>query len=266
MMSDPKLSSARPDAAFLDRLADAAAAQTLPRFRVGAAVTNKLAGGFDPVTEADRGAEAAIREIIAEVYPDHGILGEEHGSVGVDREHVWVIDPIDGTRAFISGLPVWGTLIGFYENGRAIMGVMDQPFIGERFSAGPAGAFYRGPAGHGRLAVRDCGDLASATLFTTSPKIFPDSHRDRYDAVEDAVTLARYGCDCYAYALLAGGHIDVVVEAGLKPYDIAALIPIIEGAGGVVTDWSGGRPEAGGDIVACGSPRVHEEALRLLSR
>lgn len=251
---------------FLDRLADAAAGETLPRFRAGAAVTNKAASGFDPVTEADRAAEAAIRALIHEAFPDHGVLGEEHGEVSIDAEFVWVIDPIDGTRAFISGLPVWGTLIGLYRNDRAVLGMMDQPFIGERFVGGPSHAHYRGPRGNGRLEVRDCGRLADAILFTTSPKIFADDRVTRYQAVEDAVTLARYGCDCYAYALLAGGHIDVVVESGLKPYDIAALIPIIENAGGVVTNWDGGRPERGGDIVACGSRAVHAEALDLLNR
>jgi histidinol phosphatase-like enzyme (inositol monophosphatase family) len=257
-----------PPLSFLHHLADAAARETLPRFRTGTSVDNKLAGGsgggFDPVTEADRAAERAIRDLIAETYPEHGILGEEHGSEGADREFVWVIDPIDGTRAFIAGLPVWGTLIGLYRGGRAVMGLMDQPFIGERLVAGPEGASYRGPGGDGALKVRDCGRLADATLFTTSPKIFAADRVAAYEAVEDAVTLARYGCDCYAYGLLAGGHIDVVVESGLKPYDIAALIPIIERAGGIVTDWQGGRPEKGGDIVACGSRAVHQEALTLL--
>ncbi|WP_099865453.1 histidinol-phosphatase [Pararhizobium haloflavum] len=255
-----------PDTAFLVRLADAAARETLPRFRTGTAVTNKLSGGFDPVTEADRAAESVIRTMIAETYPDHGILGEEHGSEGADRDHVWVIDPIDGTRAFISGLPVWGTLVGFYQEGRAMMGVMDQPFIGERFVADGTKARYRGPAGESVLAVRDCQNLANATLFTTSPKIFAGDRIEAYEEVERAVTLARYGCDCYAYSLLAGGHIDIVIESGLKAYDIGALIPIIEQAGGIVTTWDGGRPEAGGDIIACGSAAVHGEALELLKR
>jgi histidinol phosphatase-like enzyme (inositol monophosphatase family) len=210
-------------------------------------------------------AESAIRDLIVREFPDHGILGEEHGSDGADRAMVWVIDPIDGTRAFISGLPVWGTLIGLYENGRAVMGLMDQPFIGETLMAGPGSALYANRLGKGRLKVRDCDRLADATLFTNSPKIFATDRVDGYERVEKVVRLARYGCDCYAYGLLAAGHVDIVVESGLKPYDIGALIPIIENAGGVVTTWDGGRPEQGGDIVACGSRRVHDEALALLN-
>lgn len=256
---------ALPDLDFFRRLAAAAAEQTLPRFRQNGAVETKGAGLFDPVTEADKAAEMAIRDLIMHAYPDHGILGEEHGGHGTDREYLWVIDPIDGTRAFISGLPVWGTLIGLYQNGRAVMGLMDQPFIGETFVAGHGESRYFGRSGgQEALKVRACETLADATLFTTSPKIFSDAHVGRYERVEQSVRLARYGCDCYAYALLASGHADIVVESDLKPYDIAALIPIIENAGGVITTWNGGRPEGGGDIVACGSRRVHEEALALL--
>ncbi|MFP5077185.1 histidinol-phosphatase [Rhizobium sp. YIM 134829] len=253
-----------PDRAFFDRLADAAAAQTLPRFRTGTSVVNKEAGGFDPVTEGDRAAEAAIRALIEAEFPEHGILGEEYGTVGADREFVWVIDPIDGTRAFISGLPVWGTLIGLYRNGRSIMGIMDQPFTGERFFADGAAAFYSGPGGPLTLATRDCGGLAQATLFTTSPHLYTGALKSRFEAVQDKVKLARYGCDCYAFALLAAGHIDLVIECGLKPYDIGALIPLIEQAGGVVSDWTGGRAEMGGEVLAAATPTLHAEALAIL--
>ena len=255
-----------PDRAFFDRLADAANAETLPRFRAGIDVVNKLAGGFDPVTEGDRTAESAIRALIEANFPDHGILGEEHANVGLDRECVWVIDPIDGTRAFISGLPTWGTLIGFYQNGRGRMGVFEQPFIGERYFADGQQSWYRGPDGERALKVRDCGSLANATLFTTSPHIFEADEYARYSAVERQVRLFRYGVDCYAYGLLAGGHIDLVIESGLKPYDVGALIPIVEQAGGVITTWDGGRPEMGGCVVAAGSAAVHAEALALLNR
>ena len=250
---------------FLSELADAAGRETLPRFRRGLDVANKQAGGFDPVTEADRAAELAIRRLIESRFPDHGILGEEHGTVNAGARHLWVIDPIDGTRAFISGVPVWGTLVGLYEDGRALLGMMDQPFTGERFLGGPEGAVYRGPGGPRTLGTRDCGDLASAILFTTSPKLYDGPRRERFEALEQSVRLARYGCDCYAFAMLAAGHVDVVVEADLKPYDIAALIPIVEAAGGVVTTWTGGRPEDGGDILACGSAAIHRAALALLS-
>ncbi|TDK39411.1 histidinol-phosphatase [Rhizobium deserti] len=254
-----------PDRTFFHALADAAKAETLPRFRTGVSIVNKIQEGFDPVTEGDRAAETAIRAMIVAKFPGHGILGEEHGNTGLDREHVWVIDPIDGTRAFISGLPVWGTLIGFQSHGRAMMGLMDQPFIGERYYADGTRAWYSGPDGERQLATRDCGALANAILFTTSPHIFTGEDAVRYRAVEEKVRLFRYGCDCYAYALLAAGHIDLVVENSLKPYDVGALIPIIEQAGGVITTWDGGRPENGGSIVAAGSKAVHEEAMALLA-
>ncbi|SMC42670.1 histidinol-phosphatase [Rhizobium sp. RU36D] len=255
-----------PDRQFFDRLADAAKAETLPRFRVGVDVVNKDAGGFDPVTEGDRAAEVAIRALIQQQFPDHGILGEEEGNVGIDREHVWVIDPIDGTRAFISGVPVWGTLIGFQKAGRALMGMMDQPFTGERYFADGKTASYRGPDGERQIRTRDCGSLENATLFTTSTHLFNASELACYMEIQNRVRLFRYGIDCYAYALLAAGHVDLVVESALKPYDVGALIPIIEQAGGVITTWKGERPENGGSIVAAGSAAVHAQALEILSR
>ncbi|MCO6185001.1 histidinol-phosphatase [Rhizobium sp. L1K21] len=254
-----------PPRSFFERLADAAAAETLPRFRVGADVVNKEASGFDPVTEGDRAAETAIRRLISQTYPDHGILGEEHGSVGLDRDLVWVIDPIDGTRAFISGLPVWGTLIGLYRNGRAVAGLIDQPFTRERYYADESGAYYSGPDGSRTIKSRSCGDIANATLFTTSPHIFEGRDSEQYRAVESRVRLFRYGCDCYAYALLAGGHIDLVIENNLKPYDVGAIIPIIEQSGGVMTTWQGERPEMGGQIIAAATPELHQQALALLN-
>ena len=263
--------SAYPDTAFLHVLADAAAGQTLPRFRQTHVIDNKCDHGFDPVTEADRAAERVIRALIGARFPEHGILGEEEGGETaldelLNRKYLWVIDPIDGTRAFISGLPVWGTLIGFYENGRAVMGIMDQPFTGERHVAGPDGSFYRGPDGQHTNRVRPCASLDDAILFTTSPALYGDDKRLAYDGLEAAVRLARYGCDCYAFTLLASGHVDLVVEAGLQPYDIAALIAIIEQAGGIVTCWDGSRPEKGGNVVAAGSRAVHEAALKILCR
>lgn len=253
-----------PDRAFFDLLADAAKAETLPRFRVGAHVVNKEEGGFDPVTEGDRAAEAAIRAVITERFPEHGILGEEHGSVGLDREYVWVIDPIDGTRAFISGVPVWGTLIGLYRNGRAVMGLVDQPFTGERYFSDGSQSFYRGPEGERVLKTRACAGLPDAVMFTTSPHIFVDGDRQRYEAVQDKVRLFRYGVDCYAYALLAAGHVDLVIETSLKAYDVGGLIPVIEQAGGIITDWDGGRAEMGGRVIAAGSRAVYDEAMAIL--
>lgn len=254
-----------PDRDFFFRLADAAKAETLPRFRTGIAVDNKQVGGYDPVTEGDQAAETAIRALISSTFPEHGVLGEEHGSVGLDREHIWVIDPIDGTRAFISGVPVWGTLIGFQSSGRSVMGVMDQPFIGERYFADGEKAWYKGPDGERQIKTRACQSLSDAVLFTTSPHIFTAEESARYTQVQDKVRLFRYGVDCYAYALLAAGHVDLVIETSLKPYDVGALIPIIEQAGGIITTWDGGRPEVAGRIIAAGSRQVHEEALAILS-
>ncbi|MCL6706569.1 histidinol-phosphatase [Pseudomonas sp. R2.Fl] len=254
-----------PDRAFFYRLAEAAKAETLPRFRTGLDVVNKEMTGFDPVTEGDRAAELAIRKLIMQEFPEHGILGEEHDDIGLDRDHVWVVDPIDGTRAFISGLPVWGTLIGFRERGRAIMGLMDQPFTGERYFADGERSWYSGPDGERQIRTRDCGSIENAILFTTSPHLFRGAEIEPYRAIEQRVRLFRYGIDCYAYALLAAGHVDLVIETVLKPYDVGALIPLIEQAGGIITTWDGGRPEGGGSIIAAGSAAVHAEAMRMLS-
>jgi histidinol phosphatase-like enzyme (inositol monophosphatase family) len=246
-------------------LADAAAAQTLPRFRQSGLVTNKLAFGFDPVTEADRAAEQAIRAMIRAEHPDHGVLGEEFGAENASAKFVWVIDPIDGTRAFISGLPLWGTLVGLTDGGDAVAGMMSQPFIGELFWADDQGAYYEGPGGARRLQTRATRSIAEATMCTTTPALFLDAMRLSYDRLEAAVRLARYGTDCYAYAMLAAGQIDLVVETGLQPYDIIALIPIIEQAGGVVTRWDGGPAEKAGDIVAAATPELHAAALESLN-
>jgi len=251
-------------AEFMRRLAAAAAAETLPRFRAQGAVSNKEATGFDPVTEADREAERALREIINREFPDHGILGEEHGTENAGSRHVWVIDPIDGTRAFISGLPVWGTLVGLTVDGDAVAGMMSQPFTGELFYADGNGSYYEGPGGPKALATRTTAELADATLFTTTPSLFKGRMRELYDRLEGAVRLPRYGTDCYAFAMVAAGHADIAVDAGLQAYDIVALIPLIEQAGGVVTTWTGGAAENGGDILASANPVLHEKALRLV--
>ena len=251
---------------FFRRLASVSGREALPRFRLPGAVVNKANGGFDPVTEADRETEKAIRDLIRTEYPGHGILGEEFGNEGADAGYVWVIDPIDGTRSFISGIPLWGTLVGLTENGKAIAGMMAQPFIGELFYAAGNGAFYEGPHGQGevRLSTSSTHNLADATLFTTTPAIFDPVRRALYDQLEKQVRLARYGTDCYAYCMLAAGHIDCVVEAGLYPYDIIALIPIIEQAGGVVTDWDGGPAEQGGGIVAAANATLHAQVMARL--
>lgn len=251
-------------AEFMRRIAAAAAAETLPRFRQSGDVANKVAGGFDPVTEADREAEKAIRALIAAEFPGHGILGEEFGSENPDSDTVWVIDPIDGTRSFISGIPLWGTLVGVTVHGDAVAGMMAQPFTGELFAASGGSAWYEGPGGPRPLATRKTATLGDATLCTTTPAMFKGARREDYDRLERAVRLPRYGTDCYAYAMLAAGNIDLVVEIGLQSYDIVALIPIIEAAGGMITDWDGGPAEKGGGIVAAATPELHAAAMQVL--
>jgi histidinol phosphatase-like enzyme (inositol monophosphatase family) len=228
-------------------------------------IDNKWEQGFDPVTVADRNGETAMRELINGTYPDHGILGEEHGAENLDAEHVWVLDPIDGTRAFITGLPTWGSLIGLRTRGKPSLGMMVQPYIGERFGGDGTTAWYRGPLGTNPIRTRSCAKLEDATIFTTTPALFNDTERVAYDRVESQVQLSRYGTDCYAYCMVAAGHGDAVIESGLQAYDIVALVPIIEGAGGVVTTWTGGSPAHGGQIVASGDPRLHDILLKELA-
>jgi histidinol phosphatase-like enzyme (inositol monophosphatase family) len=250
---------------FVDELATISGQAILPFFRSSIAAEDKSRGGvFDPVTEADRAGEAAMRQLIKRSFPTHGIIGEEFGAEQEDADYVWVLDPIDGTRAFIAGLPTWGTLIGLSRARQPVFGMMHQPFTGERFFGDGGSATFRGPGGERRLRTRRCASLGDAIISTTSPKLFSGDELRAYDRVESVARLVRYGCDCYAYCMLAAGHIDLVVESGLKPYDIVALIPIIEGAGGVVTAWDGGSAADGGSIVASGDRRVHVAALELL--
>lgn len=252
------------DAALMRRLAAVAAAETLPRFRQAGDVFNKLGSGFDPVTEADREAERALRRILSETFPEHGIVGEEWGAERIDSRYVWVIDPIDGTRAFISGLPLWGTLVGLTDGGDAIAGMMAQPFTGELFFADGNEARFEGPGGARVLQTRKTQKLGEATLCTTTPALFTGEARGIYDRLEGQVRLARYGTDCYAYCMLAAGFVDLVVETGLQPYDVVALVPIVEQAGGVMTDWEGGPAENGGSILAAATPELYRAAAEAL--
>lgn len=252
--------------AFIGQLATASGKTILPFFRTSLGVENKNAGrDLDPVTEADRAAEAVMRRMIKDSFPQHGIVGEEFGSERADADYVWVLDPIDGTKSFIAGLPIWGTLIALMHRGTPVYGMMHQPYIGERFTGDNGAARYEGPSGSRKLAVRRCTTLAEATLFTTSPRLMNAADRARFERVESEVRLSRYGGDCYAYCMLAAGHLDLVIETELKPYDVAALIPIVSGAGGIMTTWEGQPAQAGGRIVAAGDTRVHEAALKLLS-
>ena len=249
---------------FVDQLATASGDTILPFFRTALAVENKKTAGFDPVTAADRAAENAMRALIRKHFPAHGILGEEYESENPDAEYVWVLDPIDGTKSFIAGMVAWGTLIGLCRLGEPVYGMMHQPFTRERFFGDGGAARYRGPAGNRDLRVRRCDSLKDAVMFTTSPLLMNEADRGRFKLVEDKVKLSRYGGDCYAYCMLAAGQIDLIVETELKTHDIVALIPIINGAGGIVTTWEGGPPQAGGRIVVAGDRRVHAAALEIL--
>jgi histidinol phosphatase-like enzyme (inositol monophosphatase family) len=251
---------------FVNDLATHSGRAILPFFRTALSISDKSTGSrFDPVTEADRAGESVMRHMIKQHFPGHGIVGEEFGAENGEAEYVWILDPIDGTRAFMSGLPLWGTLIGLTRNGKPGFGMMHQPFIGERFFGDGGAAQYEGPHGARSLTTRDCPDLAGATLMTTSPDLFEGEAHAAFARVQDAARLTRFGCDCYAYCMVAAGHVDLVIEDNLKPYDIVPLIPIVEGAGGIVTSWDGGDPTKGGAIIAAGDRRVHEQAMALLA-
>jgi histidinol phosphatase-like enzyme (inositol monophosphatase family) len=245
--------------------AEIAAEKTLPRFRSGLAVDNKLAEGFDPVTEADKEAELAIRELLGERFPDHAIIGEEWDDKESSGRFAWIIDPIDGTRAFITGVPVWGTLVGLTVDGKAVAGLMAQPFTGEIYMSVPGEASYYRGFDKEPLKTSAVTELARAKMTTTSPDLFErDGLVQPWARMRKSVLTTRYGLDCYGYALMSAGHIDLVVEAGLKDVDICPLIPLIENAGGVITTWDGGRAENGGNCVAAATPELHAAALAML--
>ena len=250
---------------FVDQLASVSGDTILPFFRTALAIENKQAGGFDPVTAADRAAENAMRALIRKTFPGHGIVGEEYGSERSDAEYVWVLDPIDGTKSFITGMVAWGTLIGLMRFGEPVFGMMHQPFTRERFSGDGGAARCRGPAGNRELRVRECATLGDAILSTTSPLLMNTSDRAAFVRLENAVKLSRYGGDCYAYCMLAAGLIDLIIETEIKPYDIVAVIPIVAGAGGIVTTWENGPAQSGGRIIVAGDKRVHQAALKMLN-
>ena len=256
--------------AFALQLAAAAAGAALPLFRTAAlAEDNKLAhlSLFDPVTEADKGAERAIRHLINRHFPDHGIIGEEYGSENANADLVWVLDPVDGTRAFISGMPLWPTLIGLLHKGYPVLGLIAQPVLGEVFLGSPLGSKRITSHGQAPLRVRPCSGLADAVIGTTDPYLYPDGPEAMaYTSLRHATKLQRYGCDAYAFAMVALGTMDIALETGLKPWDIEAIIPVIENAGGIVTNWHGDRvgPEAG-QVIAASSRALLDEALGHLS-
>jgi len=254
---------------FLIELNRASAAAIAPLFRADHGLEDKgHPGWFDPVTAADKGAEAAIRKLISEHYPEHGVIGEEYGEDRPDAEFVWVLDPVDGTRAFIAGLPVWTTLIGLRHQGVPVLGSIGQPYIGELF-IGHAGGSRLLSRGESRpLRVRACPRLTDAIIATTDPDgCFKGAELGAWTQVRAAARLARLGCDAYAYAMVALGALDMVIEAGLKCWDIESAIPLIQGAGGLVTDWRG-QPvgQQGGQVVIAGDRACLDEALVALKR
>lgn len=243
-------------------LADAAGDAIRPYFRQPLRVDDKL--DLSPVTAADRAAEAAMRLLIEDRFPDHGIVGEEFGRLREGAEFVWVLDPIDGTKSFISGVPLFGTLVALTRAQRPILGIIDQPISGERW----VGMTGRPTTLNGAAVLcRSCSELAAATLFATSPDMFSAGDAAAFARVSGAVKLTRFGADCYAYGLLAAGFIDLVLEASLKPYDFCAMVPIVEGAGGMATDWRGADLDlvSDGRVLVAGDRRAHQAALALLA-
>lgn len=249
------------------RLADAARASALPHFRAASGIAeNKAAAGYDPVTEADRAAERAMRAILETERPDDAIEGEEYGSTAGTSGFVWHLDPVDGTRAFVAGVPVWTHLIGLVADGRPLVGVIDQPWIDERYVGAGGSSWMERGGTRTPLNVSNCSRLTDAVLCTTDYFLFKPAERGAFEHLRATAKLTRYGLDAYGYARLAGGTIDMVVESGLQAHDVAALIPVIEGAGGVTADWRGGPPTLGGQFVAAANRAILEEALVSLRR
>lgn len=247
-------------------MADAARAAILPLFRTNLTSDNKEAGGFDPVTEADRAAERAMRDVLARLRPQDGILGEEYGTDDGTSGLQWVLDPIDGTRGFISGTPTWGVLISLRDAAGPIYGLIDQPYIGERFEGGFGLSEMTGPLGARALGTSGVGTLAEATILTTFPEVGIADEAAAFKDVASRCKLTRYGMDCYGYALLAAGQVELVVEAGLSAYDIQAPIAVIQAAGGIVTDWTGAPAHEGGRALAAANADVHAAALEILAK
>lgn len=248
------------------KMADAAREVILPHFRNSAIkADNKLDGGFDPVTVADRAGELAMRAVVASLRPEDGVLGEEFDNTEGVSGRTWVLDPIDGTRGFISGTPTWGVLIALSDETGPVLGVIDQPYICERFEGAAGHAKVYGPHGTRQLSTRATRRIQEATVFTTFPEVGTPLERAAFERVASQAKLTRYGMDCYAYALLASGTVDLVIEAGLNAYDIQAPIAVIEAAGGIVTNWQGGPAHNGGQAIAAANPELHAAALELLN-
>lgn len=247
-------------------LADVARIATLSHFRTRALVAEtKETDRFDPVTAADRLSEERMRDVLARRRPGDAILGEEFGASTGTSGLTWVLDPIDGTRSYLAGTPTWGVLISVRDAEGPLFGIIDQPYIGERFEGGLGRARVLGPMGEAELGVRAARPLSEAILFSTFPEVGTAEEGAAFRRVAARAKLVRYGTDCYAYALIAAGQIDLVIEAGLQAYDVQAPIAVIEAAGGIVTDWQGRPAHDGGQILAAASREIHAEALALLN-
>lgn len=247
-------------------LADAARVETLRYFRAeGLSAENKFESGFDPVTVADRASEQAMRDILALRRPQDGILGEEFGNTTGTSGLTWVLDPIDGTRGYLSGTPTWGVLIAVSDAQGPVLGIIDQPYIGERFAGGLGVAELTGPQGMRALKTRAPRALSEAILFSTFPEVGTQAEGAAFAKLSAKARLTRYGTDCYAYGLIAAGQIDLVVEAGLYPYDVHGPIAVIEAAGGIVTNWQGEPAHMGGQILAAANAQIHAEAMAVLN-
>ena len=270
----PPLSAADLTPALVDELittahalADAARKASLRWFRhPGLDAESKESQRFDPVTLGDREAETAMRDILARLRPEDAILGEEHGVTEGSSGLTWVLDPIDGTRGFLSGTPTWGVLIAVGDASGPLYGLIDQPYIGERFEGGFGRARLEGPQGGRALACRAPRSLDQAILFSTFPEVGSREEAEAFHRVAAQAKLVRYGMDCYAYALLAAGQIDLVIEAGLQAYDIQGPMAVIRAAGGIVTNWQGGDAAQGGQVIAAANPEIHAQAMELLNR
>jgi myo-inositol-1(or 4)-monophosphatase len=249
---------------FALRLAAAARAQTLPRWAAAGDAANKAGpAGYDPVTQADIEAERAMRALIQADYPDHGIIGEEFGIEAAHGRHSWSLDPIDGTRAFVCGLPSWTTLIALLENDAPILGIIDAPRMDELYVGDTEGTRLLTGAGDRALRCSDCKRLDGARFSTTDPYLFDGAEAEIFEQLRTAARLARYGLDAYAYARLAAGSLDLVVESGLKSWDYQALIPVVRGAGGLVGNWRGENEFGAGQIVAAATPALFEQAVAI---
>jgi myo-inositol-1(or 4)-monophosphatase len=248
---------------FALNLADASAGVILPQFRKNITIDVKAGADWDPVTEADRSAERIIREMIEKAYPEHGIIGEEYGTKTTSSPYKWILDPIDGTRSFVIGMPTWATLIGLYRDDEPLLGVMNQPFVGEKFYGNPSGAWVQHHGVTQAIRVKPAPHLAKASAGTTTPYRYAE--HPHFAKLQKTVTSMRFGGDAYFFALVAAGQLDIAMDPDLQIYDIAALIPIIKGAGGVVGSWTANDPTQGGNVLAASSQALLDEACAIMN-